>query len=88
MDYQNDSVSSFVCVSVSSYACMFTCFEHISVNSHLHVCTCTCGMPEVDVGSPIQTLLSYLLRQDLSLAVRSGEQTNLSGQLTSGISAF
>lgn len=77
-----------VCVSVSWYACMFTCFwayicEFTFACVHMHMWNSRgwCWEPHTNT-------LIYLLRQDLSLAVRSYEQTNLAGQLTSGISAF
>lgn len=53
-------MTQFLLLCVSLFFDMHAClhgFEHISVNSHLPVYTCMCGMPEVDIGSPIQTLL-------------------------------
>lgn len=81
-------LSFFFCVCLCFIICMHV-YMFLSIYLWIHICMCAHAHVEC------QRLMwgalfkhSYLLRQDLSLAVRSGKQTNLAGQLTSGISAF
>lgn len=81
-------LSFFFCVFLCFMICM-RAYMVLSIYLWIHICMCTHAHVECQrliLGALFK--YSYLLKQDLSFAIKSNEQTNLAGQLTPGISAF